>query len=98
MNLYIISRQDEPDEWLEHFQSAVVVAKSTAEAREIHPSRSGDYRFDRTTNKWGPYHAYDENPNEEWVPPTQVDVQLIGQATDDMKERTVLCADYYTGG
>lgn len=82
MKLYLISQTKNND--YDTYDSAVVACFSENEARAIHP-RGGDKEW------WN-----DKFAVTSWALPGQVNVQLIGDAAEDIT-RGVICASFNAG-
>jgi hypothetical protein len=80
MNLYLIS-QIEVDGY-DTYDSAVVVASSTAAAQNIHP--------DGRSNGLGEAYTWTKDPQK-------VSAKLIGAAADGLQEGAVICASFNAG-
>ena len=87
--IYKLTRTREHDE----YDSCVVVAKNPNKAKLIHPN---SYIWDSDEEEW-----VDNNQNivmcNGWVYPDDVKVELIGTATNTMKNNTVICSSFYAG-
>ena len=103
MNLYLIS-QDVNDGY-DTYDSAVVVAKSEQDARDIHPSEfvthisngswMGTYRG--TGKKTGNEYETENGGSMSWVYRSDIDninVEYLGKTS---KERGVVCASFNAG-
>ena len=98
MNLYLVKQSVNND--YDTFDSAVVVAKSTDQARLIHPS-SGlnkievfDYKSKTYSNKdWW----IAERGADEWCQPCDVEVELIGNDCNNRQAGCVICSSFNAG-
>lgn len=82
LGVYLIS-QTEVNGY-DTFDSAVVIAESRNEARQIHPTST--YGYD---NPW---------ESDMWAPsPTLVQVKLIGVASPELEEGEIICASFNAG-
>lgn len=92
MNLYLLKRTDKVS-W-DEYDSAVVKAASEEEARLIHPSMYGNYKW--KNNAWFFNDLKQESYAHGWTDPSKISVTLIGKALKDLKE-TVICASFNAG-
>jgi len=91
MNLYLISQSKAHG--YDTYDSAVVCAKSEEDARKIHPG-GADFPFNENgeDSDWSNYYA------SSWCRRSKdVDVELIGTATKDQIENSVICASFNAG-
>jgi len=90
MNIYLISQSVNND--YDTFDSAVVVAKSAVEARNINPQRSwGDH--ERLFVNWDDIGRWTS-----WCyKPSQVQVEYIGRASVKTKKPGVILASFNAG-
>lgn len=79
-NLYRISQNTNTD--YDTYDSAVVVAETAEQARNIHPGGR------KPDDKW---------PDFTWAAPEDVTVQLIGVAAADLAPGTIVCASFHAG-
>ena len=99
MNLYKIS-QDVNDDW-DTFDSAVVVAESSEEAKKIIPYFTNQ-NIDTLSNFQFLDLIYgDHNSTDKWAKPEDVKVEFIGLADkaylDSLGERTTVVASFNAG-
>jgi hypothetical protein len=73
------------------YDSAVVCARSEAEAKCIHPDGEGIF----LNGKWvGSVHGYIYTDNSGWVNPDSVEVKFIGVAAEGMQPGAIVCASF----
>ena len=89
-NLYLIQTTEE---YIDHYESAVVCANSEAEAKCIHPNdcyifTNGSFYSKATGSLFPVGHFFG------WTHPKKVQVTLIGVATDGIEPGTSICASY----
>ena len=89
-NLYLIQTTEE---YIDHYESAVVCANSEAEAKCIHPNgryvfANGSFVSKQTRRSFPSGHF------SGWTHPNKVKVTLIGVATDGIEPGTSICASY----
>ena len=84
LGLWLIT--GDPADTYDVYDSAVVAAFTADEAKRIHPSGN---LYDRPEDWGGPYSS--------WVAPDKVTAVRVGDAADDVKPGTVLCASFYAG-
>ena len=103
MNLYLISRVGNAD--YDEYQGAVVVAPSEDVAVRMHPS-DGSLFNEPTTHKWNGWDqciAPDGGvgifkwPRESWPRPDGITCKLLGPASSEHTEPTVILASYLAG-
>jgi hypothetical protein len=88
VNLYRISRTDDPD-W-EEWTEAVVAAETDVAARLIHPNRCDVWVT--ATQQW----RFQGNPSSchsGWVLPADVVVELIGTATPGLEAGVIVAVN-----
>lgn len=90
MNLYLIKRKDKHD--YDEYDSAVVVAASSYQAKHIHPhmDMNPDYHINK---KWWE----DSETRVMWTDPSNVQVTQIGQANPIFVRAQVICASFNAG-
>ncbi len=82
MNLYLIEQSI--NNHYDTFDSAVVQAKSTEEARNIHPAGCSDF-------------LPDEYKYSDWAKPEDVKVTFLGTATPSLNQPVVICSSFNAG-
>ena len=92
MNLYLISQDTNSNH--DTYDSAVVVSPNEDLARQVHPNgycvwSIDDWWHKEDNRSWGTDYT--------WTTPKNVTVELIGQALDDAKEGTIICASFNAG-
>ena len=87
MKLYLIHQRE--DYSYDTYDSAVVAAKSEADARLIHPGGSG-YIYVVDRKQWS-------LNDDTWVDPVDVKVNYIGTAKPGTVAGTVICASFFAG-
>lgn len=101
LNLYLLKQSEKHgyDFDYETYDSCVVVAKSSADARLIHPSliKEGmeEYHFKWDGEKWKTQNS--NSADDSWADPNKLDVIKIGTANWDAKEGTVIIASFNAG-
>lgn len=86
MNLYLISQSERNN--YDTYDSAVVVAETPNQAKQIHPN--GD-KYSEDIKTW-------EKPYGSWATsPKNVTAQYIGKAKRGLKNGTVICASFNAG-
>ena len=86
MNLYLISQSENHN--YDTYDSAVVVAKTPSQAKQIHPSED---KYNGDIKTW-------ERPYGTWATsPKNVTAKYIGKAKRGLKSGIVLCSSFNAG-
>ena len=94
MNLYKLTRHDNPNQKQNKYYECVVLANSPESAINIHPNGRGNWltRGDGYRN----HITYKNYPLNTWVDPKYVTAELIGKADKPLGTiEKVICACYY---